>query len=125
MMKEAYIVAQALACESLFQHPAGAMRWMTIGFFIWTLAAAQQVGQNVPPGSAGTATFTTSSQLVVETVVVTDKKGAAVEGLTAKDFTVTEDGVPQAIRYFEYQKLPQTPAAAPAQAEHVRIYDKL
>ena len=30
----------------------------------------------------------------------------AVEGLTAKDFTVTEDGVPQTINFFEYQKLP-------------------
>src|SRR5438105_219864 len=100
-----HMVAQALACESLFQ------RCTISALFIWTLAAAQQVGQNVPPGSAGTATFTTSSQLVVETVVVTDKKGVAVEGLTAKDFTVTEDGVPQAIRFFEYQMLPQTPAA--------------
>lgn len=95
---------------------------------LWALAAApQQVGQNARLG-AGQATFTTGTQLVIETVAVTDKKGSPVEGLTAKDFSVTEDGVPQAIRFFEYHKLPQGPAAAPAvrtAPERIQIYDKL
>ena len=34
--------------------------------------------------------MTASAQLVVETVTVKDKSGKIVEGLTAKDFTVTE-----------------------------------
>jgi hypothetical protein len=90
------------------------MRLAVTALFCLTFAAApQQIGQNVPPGAAGTPTFTAGAQLVVETVVVTDKKGNPVEGLTAKDFTVTEDGVPQAIRVFEYQKLPEIPGAAP------------
>jgi VWFA-related protein len=105
------------------------MRRATITFFFWTLtAAAQQIGQNAPTGSTGTTTFTTGTQLVVETVGVTDKKGAPVEGLRAKDFTVTEDGVPQEIRFFEYQKLPGTGSAVPATPsgpEHIHIYDKL
>ena len=41
--------------------------------------SAQQVGQNTS-GTQGTPTFQVTSQLVVETVVVTDKNGAAIEG---------------------------------------------
>lgn len=94
-----------------------------------TLAAvAQQVEQNKPPQSAGRATFTVATQLIIENVVVTDKEGNPLEGLTAKDFGVTEDGVPQAIRFFEYQKLPDMPGAvtpAPPGPEQIHIYDKL
>src|SRR5580704_4040770 len=75
-------------------------------------ASAQQVGQNVPASSA-TSTFQSSTQLVVETVSVKDKNGSAIENLTAKDFTVTEDGAPQTIRFFEYQKL-QSEAPVPS-----------
>jgi VWFA-related protein len=91
------------------------------------VAEAQQIGQNAAPAGPGTATFTASTQLVVETVVVQDGKGRPVEGLTAKDFTVTENGVPQTISLFEYQKLaePTTAAPATAEAEHIHVYDKL
>jgi VWFA-related protein len=77
------------------------------------LSDAQKIGQNAPPGADTPATFSTSSQLVVETVNVKDKSGKPVVGLTAKDFTVTEDGAEQAIRFFEYQKMPETVEAAP------------
>jgi VWFA-related protein len=103
------------------------MRWIRAAL-AWTAAAsaaAQQVGQNVQPGSAGTVTFTADSQLVIRAVEVTDKKGNPIEGLTAKDFTVTEDGVPQTIRVFEHQKLTETAPAPPSAPENVRIYEKL
>ncbi len=87
---------------------------------------AQQTGQNAPAGN-GTVTFTTATQLVVEAVVVIDKKGNPIEGLTAKDFTITEDGAPQEIRFFEHQTLPLNPGSAPANSgtENIHIYDKL
>jgi len=72
-------------------------------------------------------TFTTGTQLVVESVTVTDKRGNPVEGLTARDFTVIENGVPQSIRFFAHQNLPQTAGAPPSAygPEHIHIYDKL
>jgi VWFA-related protein len=50
-------------------------------------------------------TFKSTTQLVVETVNVKDKNGKPITGLAAKDFVVTEDGVAQEIKFFEYQKL--------------------
>ena len=51
-------------------------------------------------------TFRTGQTLIVQTVTVKDKDGKPVEGLTAKDFTITEDGEPQAITFVEFQRLP-------------------
>ncbi|HEY2982148.1 MAG TPA: VWA domain-containing protein, partial [Anaerolineales bacterium] len=70
------------------------------------IAGAQPPQQRPPAAGEGPAKFTVSTQLIVETVTVNDKKGNAVEGLTAKDFSVTEDGKPQTIAFVEYQKLP-------------------
>ena len=69
-------------------------------FLIGLISCALALGQQ--PND--TATFKTTTQLVVETVSVKDKSGKPVEGLTAKDFTITEDGVAQTIKFFEYQK---------------------
>ena len=75
--------------------------------------AAQQNAPQQP--DSGGVKFETTLQLVVEMVSVTDKSGKTVEGLTAKDFTVTEDGKPQEIRFCEYQKLAdEAPAPPPA-----------
>ena len=52
---------------------------------------AQTIGGNAAPGQAGAYTLTVKSQLVVETVVAKDKQGKFIGGLSAKDFTVTED----------------------------------
>jgi VWFA-related protein len=83
-------------------------------FFLIILAAhPQQIGQNTPAGGTNPSTFSTSSQLVIETVNVKDKSGKAVEGLTAKDFTVTEDGAEQSIRLLEFQKVPEAAQAEP------------
>jgi VWFA-related protein len=74
---------------------------------------AQQVGQNNQGGQA-TPTFQVSSQLVIETITVTAKGGAAVEGLKAEDFSITEDGIPQVISVFEHQRFDDAAVSPPA-----------
>ncbi len=61
---------------------------------------AQQPQPQAPP------VFRSGAQLTVETVTVKDKSGKPIEGLTAKDFSITEDGVPQAISFVEFQRVP-------------------
>jgi VWFA-related protein len=82
--------------------------------------------QQAPP--AGTPTFRSTTRLIVQTVNVKDKDGKPIEGLTAKDFVVTEDGEPQTVSFVEFQRLPPpratgqvtlgdaAPEAAPAPA---------
>jgi VWFA-related protein len=94
-----------------------------LGIFLSFILAVsgQQIGQNTS-SQTGPATFQASTQLVIETVSVKDKNGNPVEGLTAKDFTITEEGAPQTIKFFEYQKLDlpaDKDAAPPLQSERV------
>jgi VWFA-related protein len=108
------------------------MRRVTILPFVALLCAmvcvAQKIGTNAVPGGDNTNKLTVSSQLVVETVVVKDKKGNFIGGLTAKDFSVAEDGVPQTISFFEQQKLSTTSSplpVVPRDQEEITIYRKL
>jgi VWFA-related protein len=55
--------------------------------------------------------FRAAAHLVVQTVSVKDKAGKPVEGLTAKDFVVTEDGKPQEIAFVEFQQMNDAPAS--------------
>src|ERR1700730_14231811 len=94
------------------------MRCILALYFSFLLAAgAQQVGQNAASPSSAAATFQSNTQLVVETVSVKSKDGKPIENLSAKDFTVTEDGVPQTIRSFEYQKLQETTPEIPSASQ--------
>jgi VWFA-related protein len=87
------------------------MRLLSALFLGLLAAAPQKVGQNAPMTATNQTTFRASSQLVIETIVVKDKNGNPMEGLTEKDFAITEDGVPQSIQFFEFQKLPEIPDA--------------
>ncbi|MBZ5632252.1 MAG: VWA domain-containing protein [Acidobacteriia bacterium] len=102
-----------------------ARRFLTTFLLLVLAAGAQQpptpAPQNPPAGGDGTVTFKTSTQLVVETVSVKDKSGKPIEGLTAKDFIVTEDGMPQSIAFFEYQRLPEAPSAPISVSDAAKI----
>jgi VWFA-related protein len=105
------------------------MRSLLTILLLATLGAeAQQIGQNAAPGQNDTPTLSVRSQIVIETVVVKDKKGNTIDGLTAKDFTLTEDGVPQTIRFCEPQSLPSTLSDVPLKPtgpEDIKIYNRL
>jgi VWFA-related protein len=76
-------------------------------------AGAQQPPATPPVTNDGVAKFTSDSQLVIEIVTVKDKSGKPIEGLTAKDFTITEDGKPQTISFCEFQQLRDAPEETP------------
>jgi VWFA-related protein len=110
------------------------MRWpIGVSLFMMAMAmalgaSAQQIGTNASQGQSATYTLTVKSQLVVETVVVKDKQGKFIGGLTAKDFNVTEDGVAQTIRFCEHEELPLTADPLPATSsedEQITIYKRL
>jgi VWFA-related protein len=105
------------------------MRSLLTILLLATLGAeAQQIGQNAAPGQNDTPTLSVRSQIVIETVVVKDKKGNTIDGLTAKDFTLTEDGVQQKIRFCEPQSLPSTLSDVPLKPlgpEDIKIYNRL
>ena len=70
--------------------------------------------QQQPQTQTPQATFRATTRLIVQSVFVKDKDGKPIEGLTAKDFVITEDGQPQDIAFVEYQRL--ATEAPPAQA---------
>jgi VWFA-related protein len=89
--------------------------------------SAQQTGQNKDPHAQNDFTLSMKVQLVVETVVVKDKQGNPVHGLTAKDFVLTEDGVPQTINFCEHQDLSNAGLLEQSKSteENLKIYKRL
>jgi VWFA-related protein len=107
------------------------MRKLTILAVIFIAAAlvgAQQIGQNKPAGTGDNFTLSVKVQLVVEAVVARDKNGKPIQGLTAKDFALTEDGVPQSVSFCEHEALVANAAPLPVAApgsEDIKVYKKL
>ena len=94
------------------------MRSVTALFLAWVLIVsaqppAPQQAQSQAPAGKKMFQFEASSNLVIETVSLKDKSGNPVEGLKPTDFVVLEDGKPQTVKFFEYQKLQSDAAPAP------------
>ncbi len=111
-------------------------RYIAVPFLIWVLfasaqpqttparpqtktAPAQQQKNQVVTMKGG-FNITVNSNLVIEDVILKDKQGNPIPGLTAKDFIVTEDGKPQEVKICDFQSLEETvtpePVAAPKPA---------
>jgi VWFA-related protein len=91
-------------------------------------AAAQLNGQNQPDDPNAPPTIHSTVRLIQKTVTVTDKKGNPINGLTKKDFKITEDGVVETISICEQQSLPLTAEPLPPPptgGEDIKIYNRL
>jgi VWFA-related protein len=62
-------------------------------------------------------TFRSGTTLVSVDVVVRDRQGTLVRGLTADDFEVREDGQPQKVLTFSFQEIDDKAAATPGSVE--------
>jgi VWFA-related protein len=68
-------------------------------WFSWQAAHAQNSGQSSPDSQVHT--LTTRSNLVLVPALVKDSTGKVVFSLTADDFILTDNGIPQAVRVEE------------------------
>jgi VWFA-related protein len=87
---------------------------MSRSFYTWSgillFLALAAPGQQAPQTADGSIPkFTSTSNLVIVDVTVKDKSGVPIDNLKQTDFTVTEDGKPQKIAVFEFQKLTEMP----------------
>ncbi|MGH9702594.1 MAG: hypothetical protein ACRD4K_04400, partial [Candidatus Acidiferrales bacterium] len=79
------------------------------GIVLLALASAGHVrAQQAPPPNVPSATLRVTSRLVMVDAVVTDKDGNPVKGLTAADFSVSENKKPQKISTFAFQQFNST-----------------
>jgi VWFA-related protein len=82
---------------------------VAVATLLWPTAVRLSAQQTPAPA------FRSNVSVVVVDVVVRDRTGAIVRGLTADDFEVREDNRPQQIRSFDFEEVTTTaPAAAPA-----------
>jgi VWFA-related protein len=92
-------------------------KFICIALAIAWLASGQQTPVPVPVpdnGESPAIRFSTNSNLVIVDVNVKDKAGKPIEGLKLGDFTVLEDGKPQKVSVFDYQKLTMETEPPPA-----------
>ena len=71
---------------------------------LFLAAASTPTGQE-PAQASRAPVFRSGVNLVLVDVVVRDKSGAVVKGLTADDFDLFEDGVRQQIRTFAFEEI--------------------
>jgi VWFA-related protein len=73
----------------------------------------QEPAESAPQRQQDLPVLHTGTQLVVVDVVVQDKKGNPVHGLTREDFVLTESKKPQTINHFEEHSNQHPPAMGP------------
>ena len=84
---------------------------------LWVSVPRAQTAPQTPARPA--PVFKSATELVTVNVVVRDRSGAVVRGLTQGDFAITEDDKPQTIASFDFEELDRADAGAapPAASE--------
>ncbi len=77
---------------------------LALGLAAWLAPASIRAQQDQSPG--GGFSFKTAVDLITVTATVTDRSGRFVSGLRAEDFTIYEDGKPQAVSQFDAERVP-------------------
>ena len=83
------------------------------GFALLVASLLAQDSQQ-PSGNAGDYRIRVNSDLVLTNVVVRDRQGNLVRGLSKDDFTIFEDGKPQRIATFDFENVDQLATAGAA-----------
>ncbi len=89
---------------------------MSRGHLVFVLVLAGAAGllaQEEPAPPVAPPTFAAEVEQVVVDLVVTDKKGNPVPGITRDDLIIEEDDVAQSVVSFEAVQLPDEPSAEP------------
>ncbi len=94
-------------CMCLFLRVLGCCLLLT------TVALSQQAADQASGGNPPAVTIKSNARNVLLDVVVTDRAGKAIHGLTKDDFTVIEDGKPQQLRGFDEQVPEEKPQGRP------------
>ena len=110
------------------------MKSITATVLAWVLMASaqqaapppqqQQQQQPVALPANKTVKFESTTQLVVEDLIIKDKSGNPITGLTANDFLVTEDGKPMKVDFVEFQKLEENASPLPEKTEAPKQLEK-
>ena len=82
----------------------------------WRSSLALAATEGVPRAQQQAPVFRAVREMVLVDVVVRDRNGAVVKGLTANDFEVLEDGRPQQVLQFSYQELKRDATAVASKA---------
>src|SRR5437588_13041827 len=96
------------------------MRCSTILAILCLLQTVISPAQSTSPTQENRTVYESSTvlkavtRLVVGDVIATNHKGEPLTSLTAKDFTLLEDGKPHKFRFFSLQSGAAAPAAATA-----------
>ncbi len=87
--------------------------WVQWGLALTLLAVLSAEAQQ-PPAEGPASTFPSAVELVRVDLVVTDKDGRPVPGLTQADFALSENGAPQTIASFESVAVADAPESEAA-----------